>query len=101
MSRMYRWGYERGMVKGNPTKGVEKFKEESRVRYVTDAEYQALYSCAPDIVKVAMELAYLCCARQADVLSMKKSQIMEEGILIKKSKTNVVQLKAGPLASPL
>jgi integrase len=93
MSRMYRWGYERGMVKGNPTKGVKKFKEESRDRYVTDAEYQALYSCAPDIVKVAMELAYLCCARQADVLSMKKSQIMEEGILIKQSKTSVAQIK--------
>lgn len=93
MSRMFRWGYERGLVKGNPTKGVKKFKEESRDRYVTDAEYQALYSCAPDIVKIAMELAYLCCARQADVLSMKKSQIMEEGILIKQSKTSVAQIK--------
>ncbi len=40
-----------------------------------------------------MELAYLCCARQADVLSMKKSQIMEEGILIKQSKTSVAQIK--------
>lgn len=93
MSRMYRWGYECGMVKGNPTKGVKKFKEESRDRYVTDAEYKALYSCAPDIVKIAMGLAYLCCARQADVLSMKKSQIMEEGILIKQSKTSVAQIK--------
>jgi len=94
MSRMYRWAYERGMVKGNPTKGVKKFKEVSRDRYVTDAEYQALYSCAPDVVKIAMELAYLTCSRQGDILAMKKSQIMDEGILIKQSKTSVAQIKA-------
>jgi integrase len=64
-----------------------------RVRVITDAEYQALYYCAPDIVKIAIELAYLSCARQADVLSMKKSQIVEEGILIKQSKTSVAQIK--------
>lgn len=40
-----------------------------------------------------MELAYLCCARQADVLDMKRSQIMPEGIMIKQSKTSVAQIK--------
>lgn len=40
-----------------------------------------------------MELAYLCCARQADVLDMKKSQIIKNGILIKQSKTSVSQIK--------
>ncbi|GKL80905.1 tyrosine-type recombinase/integrase [Klebsiella pneumoniae] len=94
MSRVYRWAYERGFVKRNPTKGVRQYKEVSRDRYITNEEYQALYSVAPDIVKIAMELAYLCCARQNDVLEMKKSQFMEEGILIKQSKTSVAQIKA-------
>lgn len=40
-----------------------------------------------------MEIAYLCLARQADVLSMKKSQLLAEGILIKQSKTSVAQIK--------
>lgn len=71
LSRVYRWGYERGMVKGNPCKGVKQFKEVSRERYITDAEYSALYNVAPPIVKAAMELAYLCCARQADILALK------------------------------
>ncbi len=93
MSRVYRWAYERGFVKGNPTKGVRQYKEVSRDRYITNEEYQALYSVAPDIVKIAMELAF-CCARQNDVLEMKKSQFMEEGILIKQSKTSVAQIKA-------
>lgn len=93
MSRVFRWGYERGMTKGNPTKGVRQFKEVSRDRYITNEEYAALYSCSPDIVKIAMELAYLCCARQADVLNMKKNQLLENGILIKQSKTAVAQIK--------
>ena len=96
MSRVFRWGYERGMVKGNPTKGVKQFKEVARDRYITNAEYQALYSIAPPIVRIAMELAYLCCARQADVLEMKKNQFMDEGILIRQSKTSVAQIKGWP-----
>ncbi len=94
ISRVFRWGYERGMVKGNPCTGVKKFKEVSRTRYITDAEYNALYSVAPTLIKAAMELAYLCCARQADILSMKKTQLIEEGILIQQSKTGVGQIKA-------
>jgi len=93
-SRVFRWAYERGMVKMNPCKGVKQFKEESRTRYITHKEYDALYSVSPPIVQIAMELAYLCCARQADILSMKKSQLVDEGILIQQSKTGVAQIKA-------
>lgn len=94
MSRVFRWGFERGKVKGNPCKGVKQFKEVARDRYITNAEYAALYNVSPPVVQVAMELAYLCCARQADVLEMKKSQLVEEGIMIKQSKTSVAQIKA-------
>ncbi|EPC5388233.1 tyrosine-type recombinase/integrase [Serratia proteamaculans] len=93
-SRVFRWGFERGLVKGNPCKGVKQFKEKSRTRYITNKEYDALFSVAPPIVRVAMEIAYLCCARQADILTMRKSQLGEEGILIQQSKTGVAQIKA-------
>jgi len=92
-SRCYRYGYERGLCKGNPCKGVRKFKENARTRYVTDIEYQALYDHADNVVKVAMELAYLCCARQQDVLSMRTSQILDHGIFIAQGKTGVQQVK--------
>lgn len=87
MSRVFRWGYERGFVKGNPCKGVKQYKEIARQRYVTDNEYNALYSVSPMIIQIAMELAYLCCARQGDVLSLRKDQLMEAGIYIKQGKT--------------
>lgn len=94
ISRVFRWAYERGKVKMNPCQGVKQFKEQARTRYVTDKEYQALFDVAPTTVKVAMELAYLCCARQGDVLDLKKSQLLDEGILIQQSKTAVTQIKA-------
>lgn len=93
MSRVFRWGYERGMVKLNPCQGVKQFKEKARERYITDREYDALYQSAPLLVQVAMELAYLCCARQQDVLSIKKDQLMEAGIYIKQGKTGKSQIK--------
>ncbi|WP_258406978.1 tyrosine-type recombinase/integrase [Shewanella rhizosphaerae] len=93
LSRCFRYGYERGLCKINPCQGVRKFKETSRKRYVTDAEYQALYSYASAVVKVAMELAYLCCARQGDILKMRTSQLLENGIFIAQSKTGTEQIK--------
>lgn len=94
LSRVYGWAYERGMVAGNPCKGVRQFKEEERERYITDEEYSALFSVAPPVVQVAMELAYLCLARQGDVLALQKSQLLPEGIFIRQGKTSAKQIKA-------
>lgn len=94
MSRVFRWGYERGKVKSNPCQGVKQFKEVARDRYITDREYNALYQSAPTIIQVAMELAYLCCARQHDVLTLTKEQLLDEGIYIRQGKTGKKQIKA-------
>lgn len=94
MSRVFRWAYERGKVKMNPCQGVKQFKEQARTRYMSDREYKALLDVASTPVKIGMEIAYPCCARQGDVLDLKKSQLLEEGILIHQSKTAVTQIKA-------
>ena len=86
--------YERGLCKGNPCKGVKQFKEVARDRYVTDEEYNALYSVATPVVQVAMEIAYLCLSRQGDVLSLTEGQILEQGIFIAQGKTGAKQIKA-------
>lgn len=94
MSRVFGWGYERGYVKGNPCKGVRQYKESARERYITDTEYDAVYAAAPDTVRVVMELAYLCCARQSDVLALTRDQLLEPGIFICQGKTGAKQIKA-------
>ncbi len=49
---------------------------------------------SPDVVRVAMEIAYLCVARQSDVLSLQKDQLFDSGIYIRQGKTGVKQIKA-------
>lgn len=94
LSKIYTWGFERGHVTNHPCKGVSRFKEAPRERYIEDAEYQAVYNHACVAVKVAMEISYLCAARQADVIKLTKGQLREDGIYIKQGKTGKAQIKA-------
>lgn len=94
LSRVYRWGYERGKVKSNPCTGVKSFKEEPRTRYIEDWEYQAVYEHAPLHTQIAMEISYLCAARKADVINLTWNQIREDGIFIQQGKTGKKQIKA-------
>jgi integrase len=93
-SRVFRWAYERGKVKKNPCQGVRQFKEKARDRYVTDKEYQAVYESARPAVRVAMELSYLCAARKGDVITLRWSSVLDEGIFIQQGKTGAKQIKA-------
>lgn len=80
-------------MKGNPCKGVRKFSLKARDVYVTDEEYQAIYEEAAPALRVGMEISYLCAARVSDVLSLKWSQVSEEGIFIQQGKTGTKQIK--------
>lgn len=93
-SAIYSWGFERGKTTVHPCKGVSKFTEGSRERYIEDAEYMAVYEVADNLIRAAMEIAYLCAARKSDIIKMTKSQIRKEGIYIKQGKTGKAQIKA-------
>ncbi|OIN13918.1 integrase [Shewanella algae] len=93
-SVVFGWGYERGHCKHNPAKGIKKFRNKSRDRYITDHEFKALLECCELRLRLACEISYLCAARQADVLSLKWSQILDEGIFIQQGKTGKKQIKA-------
>ena len=94
MHNVMAWGYERGKIDQNPCIGIKRFKERSRDRYVTDEEYQAVYAVAPPNVRAAMEIAYLCAARQRDILDLKLQDIRSEGLFICQGKTGKKQIKA-------
>lgn len=107
LSIVWAWNFERGnTVMPNPCPNVRDFKEKARERYVTDEEFDAVFTLAPLYVRVAMEIAYLCAARQGDVLELrwgKKGQrepengqeavILEQGIYIRQEKTGLRQIK--------
>ncbi|HBT2454354.1 tyrosine-type recombinase/integrase [Klebsiella aerogenes] len=93
MSRVFGWGFERGYVKGNPCKGIRKFTLIDRDVYIPDEDYLAIYQHARTEIQVAMEISYLCAAREGDVFDLKVSDLMELGIFIEQNKTGKKQIK--------
>ena len=88
-----RYGKENGYLKTNPALQIKKLPEKARTRYITHEEYSILYKNADPILKVAMEIAYVCMARINDVVELRKSNLLEEGLFIQQSKTGVGQIK--------
>ena len=95
MSAVFSWGIQRKIdIRDNPCKKVNKFTEKPRTRYITDAEYQAVWAQANPWVQAAMEISFCCAARQGDVLQLRRQDLLEEGIYIRQSKTGKEQIKA-------
>lgn len=78
-----RWGY----IDDNPAREIQRHPEHARKRYVTHDELKAVANAAPLWIKILMALAYLTGQRRADLLSMTKDQVREDGIYIRQSKT--------------
>lgn len=103
------WGYcaERGKVRGpNPAADIKLYEYIPRDRYVEDPEYDKVLAIAPLPVKVAMQIAYLCGARQRDVLDLvwgrdgqeepdkgQDAVILKSGVYIAQGKTRRKQIK--------
>lgn len=92
-SLVYSWGYERGRCKSNPCKGVRRFTEKARDRYVEDWEFEVIHKHASERLQAAMDIAWLCAARKGDVLKLRRQDIRDDGLYIEQSKTGVRQLK--------
>ncbi len=87
LSKAWSYCYERDIVtKPNPCKGVRRKTESPRTRYVTDDEYQIVFDLAPDYIKTAMELAYLCRMRLSETLDTRVRDITDKGLLTRRLK---------------
>jgi integrase len=62
-----------GSAKANPVDHLKPLKEKPRTRYVTDAEFSAVFALAPPIVRAAMVLAAITGLRQGDILRLRRS----------------------------
>jgi site-specific recombinase XerC len=96
LSSVFSWAYENGKVNMNPVKGVRKFKETPRPRYIEDWEYNLWLDQAYikwPLLAAAMEISYCCAAREADVWNLEREKLLEEGIKIRQGKTGKIQIK--------
>lgn len=82
-AKAIRWG----VAAGNPVRSMEKEPRGKRSRYVTDAEFAAVYGLASERMRIAMDLALLTGLRRGDLLALTWRQVTEAGIEVKTSKT--------------
>ena len=89
LSAAWRWARERDYIsQENPALQVRRNPEKARDRYVTDQEYDLVYEMAatPHYLRPAMELAYLCRMRRGEVLGALRSDIREDGFMVRRLK---------------
>ena len=77
----------RQLVDSNPCNGIPRLPEEKRKSLITDAEWQAIHDKAGPRLQIIMRLQYLTGQRIGDVLSIKRSQLTDDGILFEQQKT--------------
>lgn len=78
------WGWTENE---NPVTGIEGHALGKREVYITDAVYAAVYSQGSDMLKDAMDLAYLTGQRPGDVREFTEHNIQDGHLVIKQSKT--------------
>jgi len=78
------WGY---MSHDNPARGIRKNPEKPRDFYVDDQVWRAVYECASEELRDALDLAYLTGQRPADVLKMNERDIQDGSLCVQQDKT--------------
>lgn len=78
------WGWTEAE---NPCTGIEGHSLGKREVYITDAVYRAVYNQGTDMLKDAMDLAYLTGQRPGDVRELTEHNIQDGYLVIKQSKT--------------
>ena len=78
----------------NPCVGVDLNKQEARDRYVTQEEFAAFKATVSGYLPVFMELAYLCRARWSEVAAMRTSDVLPEGLRVRRTKGSDSEITA-------
>jgi integrase len=81
------WGYTNNV---NPCQGVAGFKESGRNIYIEDNIYNAVYECADQPTKDALDLSYVTSQRPNDVTKMSETHIKGGALAVKQGKTGAI-----------
>ncbi|WP_272970413.1 tyrosine-type recombinase/integrase [Comamonas terrigena] len=79
------WGWTENE---NPCTGIEGHALGKREVYITDEVFRAVYAAGSDLLKDAMDLAYLTGQRPSDVRDLSEHDIKDGHLVIKQSKTS-------------
>jgi integrase len=88
LSHIINFARERGFTDmANPCAGVRRNKEIGRERYVDDAEFDAIYTKADEVLRDALDLLLLTGQRPGDVIRMKRTDIKGGCLWVRQGKT--------------
>jgi integrase len=79
-----KWGYT---DLPNPCAGIKGHAIAKRTAYITDEVFSAVYACAGEPLRDAMDLAYLTGQRPADALRMTEHDIIDGHLIVTQAKT--------------
>jgi integrase len=82
-AKAMRWG----AATVHPVRTLERMPKRRRARYVTDAEYAAVYALASACMQIAMDLALDTGQRRGELLSLTRAHLTGEGIVFRQGKT--------------
>lgn len=83
----FKYAIRKGVAKENPVAYLKPFREKPREKYVTDAEFMAVFNVAPTMIQAAMMIAAVTGLRQGDILRIRRSDFSDAGLTVKTSKT--------------
>lgn len=87
LKRVFAYALKQQIVDVNPCVGIERLSLASRKRRITRQEYSAIRAHAKPRLRVVMDLCYLTGQRIGDVLSIRRSDLLDDGIYIEQQKT--------------
>lgn len=87
LSHVFKKAIRWGKVATNPCTGVERNPERPRRHYAQDADFWRAWECSDQELRLLLELLYLSGQRPSDVLKVRESDIRDDGIYFRQSKT--------------
>jgi integrase len=88
--QVFNYALDRQLIPFNPAVGVRPAKENKRKRLISYQEYEAIYNAAVPRLKVIMALQYHTGQRISDVLKIRASDLLDEGIRFEQQKTGKI-----------
>lgn len=88
LSVVWNWARAKGLTdKANPCAGIEKNPESARERYVTNAEFDAVWEKAAPELQDAMDLALATSHSPSDILRLTRQDMSDGTLLVRRGKT--------------
>ncbi|MCU7850136.1 MAG: tyrosine-type recombinase/integrase [Candidatus Thiodiazotropha sp. (ex Lucinoma kastoroae)] len=81
------YAVQSGQCPSNPVLAISRHAEKKRNRYLTDAEYWAIWRAGSPTMRAIMDVAYATGQRIGDVLAIKMADVSKHGIAFEQEKT--------------